>query len=72
MGPTDAASVRHSLSTWQQPCPAPASAGGTQGPGAGEFMCFVGRGRAIVDDMNVTGTNTTATARATSSPAAAA
>ncbi|WP_405929173.1 uridine kinase [Streptomyces griseus] len=26
MGPTDAASVRHSPSTWQQPCPAPASA----------------------------------------------
>ncbi|MER7700109.1 uridine kinase [Streptomyces sp. NPDC096095] len=26
MGPTDAASVRHSPSTWRQPCPAPASA----------------------------------------------
>ncbi|WP_030579403.1 hypothetical protein [Streptomyces anulatus] len=25
MGPIDAASVRHSPSTWQQPCPAPAS-----------------------------------------------
>ncbi|NUV69019.1 uridine kinase [Streptomyces sp. CAI-121] len=26
MGPSDAIAVRHSLSTWQQPCPAPASA----------------------------------------------
>lgn len=85
MGHPEAASVSHSPSPWQQPCPAPASAERsalTEGVAEGirdrhaeprEFTCFAGQARVTVVPMNVTGrSTTTATARATSSPVAAA